>query len=96
LEEGIQIRLIQPGEWLIEVRLDGQLAALFPVYAGIATPEEPLFEADIVGVINEMSATEQLSRKLAEVRDSYGLIPWSSNILLDKAATTGLKPGSSS
>jgi hypothetical protein len=96
MEEGIQIRLIQPGEWLFEVRLAGKIAALFPVYVGIAAPEDPLLEPPSGSIPDEVTAIELLSQKLAQVRDAYGLLPWTSNILLDKAANTGLKLGTSS
>jgi hypothetical protein len=95
LKDGVTLQLIQPGEWLIEVQQNDQLVALFPVYVDIEVPEEPLIEPFTGSVIDENTATTEFSRQLAQVRTTYGLSPWTRNILLDKAAKKGLTPNES-
>ena len=63
LQTSAQFRLIQPGEWLFEIRQDGKLVALFPIYAGIEAPTEPVIGESYLGVLNTETST-RLSREL--------------------------------
>lgn len=96
LDQGVKIHLIQRGEWLVEIQLHEKVVALFPIYVGIESPDNPLVEAFSGSVIDENVAVTEFSRQLEQVRDTYGLSPWYRNILLDKAAKNGLKPDGSS
>ncbi len=75
-----------PGEWLFEVTdASGVSLARFPVYAGMAPPDAPLFP----------SADDSLDQRLSEVVAAYDLPAWTRDDLLDAAARSMVRDGAS-
>jgi hypothetical protein len=80
----------EPGEWLVEVRDDLGPIAVFPVYVGLVPPDLTLL---VPGdpPRDEAEALREVDRRLAEVRDAYGLRPFDADPLLAAAAVRALQ-----
>ncbi len=75
------------GEWLIEIADAQGVAAVFPVYVGIAPPETSLLPAAPAALVDADTSTAHLARLLADVRDAYGLRAWTPDPILDAVAS---------
>lgn len=73
------------GEWLVDVRDDVGVIAVFPVYVGILPPELGLL-VPTQPPVDVDEAVRIADQRLAEVRDAYGLRALEPDPLLEAAA----------
>ncbi|MCB9688773.1 MAG: hypothetical protein H6735_27280 [Alphaproteobacteria bacterium] len=73
------------GEWLVEVRDDAGVIAVFPVYVGIVPPELGLLVPSQPPA-DAAEAVRIADQRLAEIRDAYGLRVLEADPLLEAAA----------
>ena len=78
------------GEWLVELRDDDGVLALFPVYAGMVPPETPVLE-ERERPQNAEEAEQGFRALLEQIRDAYGQPMYRSDVLIQAAAQSLLR-----